>query len=165
MIRASKNGILFDDFARGYVAIGWSVLGDLRQYPEKAALKQAYIEHYGDEKPSKTANAVSLVHRFAHTIASGDLMLTYNPRSRTYLVGEDLGEYRHQAGVIERYTNIRNVHWYAQVRRDHLSAPVRSSLTSTLSLFELKGIVIEEIEQYQQPLGKAANEIQLSLDF
>ncbi|WOG27879.1 hypothetical protein [Endozoicomonas sp. 8E] len=38
MIRAGMGGQYFEDFERGYLAIGWNDLGDLNQLKELSAL-------------------------------------------------------------------------------------------------------------------------------
>ena len=49
MVRAAEGGRLADDFReRGVVAIGWTDLGDLNQYPDKERIKSAVDSAYPD---------------------------------------------------------------------------------------------------------------------
>ncbi|WP_271273846.1 restriction endonuclease [Aliamphritea hakodatensis] len=170
MVRASKGGRLAELFAsRGCVALGWNCLGNLAGYADVAALHGAYVSAYGDEKPAKVSNAVSMLHRFARQISAGDLVITYMPERRLYLLGEDLGRYRHvaEAEWLDRYANIRPVSWLSVVARDDLSKAVQNSLGATLTLFSLKNEVVSELLMNAQPVGSAlspdAGGAQLSL--
>ena len=94
MIRAGNSGRYFDDFEDSKcVAIGWNDLGDLRQYTTAAALREAYIHHFGNDKSGRTANAVAMIRKFRDDIQQGDLLVTYSQEYREYLVGEDQGQY------------------------------------------------------------------------
>ena len=61
MIRAGRGGIYIEEFEKGFAAIGWSGLGDLTQYPDSESLRAKYIELFGNDKPSATANAVAII--------------------------------------------------------------------------------------------------------
>ena len=170
MVRASKGGRLAEQFAsRGCVALGWNCLGNLADYADVAALQQAYVAAYGDEKPAKVSNAVSVLHRFAQQISAGDLVITYMPQRRLYLLGEDQGEYRHvaEAEWVDRYANIRPVNWVSVVARDDLSKAVQNSLGATLTLFALRREVVSELLTHAQPVSSDllpdAGNAQLSL--
>ena len=65
MIRAGRGGVYIEDFEKGYAAIGWSQLGDLTQYSTSDSLRQEYIEIYGNDKPSATANAVAMIQKIS----------------------------------------------------------------------------------------------------
>ncbi|WIO73864.1 restriction endonuclease [Porticoccaceae bacterium LTM1] len=145
MVRAGRGGIISEDFAKGYVAIGWSQLGDLTQYKTDESLRSRYIEIYGNDKPSKTANAVAMILKFRDQISSGDIVVSYNPETREYMVGRDLGQYSYQPEVIEGYANLRKVEWLGSVGRDALSTKARNSLGSVLTLFAVSEEVAQEM--------------------
>ncbi|MET1256515.1 restriction endonuclease [Aliikangiella maris] len=147
MVRAGRGGLFIDDFINNnLVAIGWNLLGELSQLQADAQLKAAYIQYYGNEKPNKTANALSMLRRFYHEIQPGDWLLTYSPKQRLYHIGEDLNQYEYRHCDTGLYANIRRVNWLGTVKRDCLSANSRSSLGSVLSLFTVKEKVRLEIE-------------------
>ncbi|MBN3564850.1 restriction endonuclease [Aliamphritea spongicola] len=151
------------------MALGWNCLGNLAGYADMAELHGAYVSAYGDEKPAKVSNAVSMLHRFAQQISAGDLVITYMPDRRVYLLGEDLGEYRHvtEDEWVDRYANIRPVRWLSVVSRDDLSKAVQNSLGATLTLFSLKHEVVSELQSHARPVGSEllpdAGNAQLSL--
>jgi restriction system protein len=144
MVRAGRGGIYSEDFEKGFVAIGWSSLGELSQYTTQDHLRESYIKEYGNDKPAKTSNAVAMILKFRDQIKTGDYLVSYNPEAREYLVGKDKGQYSHQPGLIGDYANIRTVDWLGKVSRDKLSQKARNLLGSVLTLFSIKQYVVDE---------------------
>lgn len=143
MVRAGRGGIYIEDFEKGYTAIGWSQLGDLTQYSKSDSLRQKYIEVYGNDKPSATANAVAMILKFRDQITAGDHIVSYNPETREYLVGIDKGQYLYQTGTVGDYANLRAVKWLGKVSRDQLPQKAKNSLGSTLTLFSINQEIID----------------------
>lgn len=143
MIRAGRGGVYIEDFEKGYAAIGWSQLGDLTQYSTSDSLRQEYIEIYGNDKPSATANAVAMILKFRDQITAGDHIVTYNPETREYLLGIDQGEYQYQPDTVGDYANLRKVEWLGKVSRDQLPQKAKNSLGSTLTLFSISQEIID----------------------
>lgn len=143
MVRAGRGGIYIEDFEKGYTAIGWSQLGDLTQYSKSDSLRQKYIEVYGNDKPSATANAVAMILKFRDQITAGDHIVSYNPETREYLVGIDKGQYLYQPGTVGDYANLRAVKWLGKVSRDQLPQKAKNSLGSTLTLFSINQEIID----------------------
>lgn len=174
MIRAGEGGRLFEHFeARNCVAVGWNALGDLRQYSSPEELRQAYIDSHGNAKPGRTGNAVGMIRKFCEVIQEGDIVITYSPELRQYLVGVDLGQYEFlsEAKQIEDYAHVRWVKWKGKVSRDALMQTTRSSLGSTLAVFNLSKPVIDDMqavlagkpnETVQEPEEVEADFIELS---
>lgn len=161
MIRAGEGGRLFEHFeARNCVAVGWNALGDLRQYSTDAELRQAYIEHYGNAKPGRTGNAVGMIRKFCNVIQAGDTVITYSPEIRQYLVGVDQGqcEFLSKDQQVEDYAHVRWVKWKGKVSRDALTQTTRSSLGSTLAVFNLSESVINDMRAVLE--GKQAAPVQ-----
>lgn len=145
MVRAGRGGIHFEDFEKGYVAIGWSALGDLNQYKSIEELRSRYLESYGSDKPGAVANALAMILKFRDKVTAGDYLITYNPETRQYLVGKDKGQYLHKPNVVSNFDNLRPVEWIGKVNRDLLSPEARNSLGSTLTLFSVNTSVVDEI--------------------
>jgi restriction system protein len=143
MVRAGRGGIYIEDFEKGYAAIGWSQLGDLTQYTSNDSLRAKYIEIYGNDKPSATANAVAMILKFRDQITAGDHIVSYNPETREYLIGVDKGEYLYQPGTVGDYANLRTVEWLGKVSRDQLPQKAKNSLGSTLTLFSINQEIID----------------------
>jgi restriction system protein len=144
MVRAGRGGIYSEDFEKGFVAIGWSELGDLTQYTDDGSIREKYIAIYGNDKPAKTANAVAMIFKFKAQVKAGDIVVSYNPETRDYIVGHDLGEYTYKEGVVGDCSHLRKVKWLGKVSRDALSQKSRNTLGSVLTLFSLKAAVVDE---------------------
>lgn len=148
MIRAGESGRLFDDFNdNSYAAIGWSDIGPLTKLSSADDLRAAYIHQFGNAKPSKTNNAIAMIRKFRDEITSGDMVVTYSPETRQYLIGKDEGQYRYEQCADDVYANRRKVAWSGLVSRDSLSVKTRNSLGSTLTLFSLSEEVMAELER------------------
>lgn len=149
MIRAGSGGIFIEDFrSNNAIAIGWNDLGDLNQYADHDALRAAYQAAYPDDKPGKIPNAIAMMRKFRDEIQKGDLVISYDPESRQYLLGEDLGEYAYIADenlCVGEYANTRKVNWLGEVSRDQLILQTKNSLGSTLTLFSLTNQVVSEL--------------------
>jgi restriction system protein len=149
MIRAGNGGCYFDDFKDAEcVGIGWGNLGDLRQYANQDALRSAYIQHFGNAKPGRTANAIAMIRKFRDDIQPSDLIITYSQEHREYLVGEAVGqyEYRNEPEQVGEFQHIRKVKWLGRISRDLFTQSTRNSLGSVLTVFSLSDAVIREVQ-------------------
>jgi restriction system protein len=144
MVRAGRGGIYSEDFEKGYVAIGWSRLGDLKAFSNDSSLRKKYLEVFDSEHPSRSNNAIAMIQKFRDQIKAGDYLVSYNPETREYLVGKDKGEYVYQPDLIGDYPNLRTVNWIGKVSRDDLSQKARNSLGSVLTLFSVSQPIIDE---------------------
>ncbi|WP_211825133.1 restriction endonuclease [Kistimonas asteriae] len=148
MIRAGEGGRFAESFKdQNCVAIGWNGLGDLNRYPSSDAIRNSYIDQWGNAKPSRTANVVAIARKFRDDIQSGHMVITYSPELRVYHIGEDQGEYqyRNDDNLVGEYAHVRMVKWLGDVSRDALSQATRNSLGSTLTMFSLSDSVISEL--------------------
>jgi len=85
MVRAGEGGYLVDEFARGYVGIGWDKLGDLSALNSQKDLRPLYAQAFSTEKPTKVSGAVAMVDKFRSVIKVGDQVITCDPNKREYL--------------------------------------------------------------------------------
>jgi restriction system protein len=138
MIRAGQGGYLVGDFAnKNIVAIGWNQLGDLTKVRSRDGIMKLCRQTYPKDKPGKVVTSASVVHKFRNVIEQGDGVVTYDPNTREYLVGEITSDYRFDSSVIPDHANIRDVDWRSRVSRDVLPSATRNSLGSTLTLFAI----------------------------
>lgn len=145
MVRAGRGGKYFEEFKQNnYVAVGWNKLGPLNQLTNDEQRRQAYLVHYGNEKPGKTGNALSMIKRFGQTIEKEDLIVTYSPKHRHYLVGRDKGEFEFIDRKDDGYRQTRKVNWLGTIERDKLTQASRNQLSATLTMFALKDDVVDE---------------------
>src|SRR5262245_46475266 len=131
MIRAGEGGYLIDEFSeKNLVAIGWHQMGDLTNVKTQEALKKLYRQTYPQAKTGSIAAAAAVIHKFCNVAQKTDHVITYDPNTREYLVGEITSDHYYKPGVIPDYPNIRDVSWQNRVSRDELQAATRNSLGS-----------------------------------
>lgn len=151
MVRAAKGGLLADEFVdKKVIAIGWSDLGNLTAYQDKAALISAYKRGWPGGPEGRALNAASQLIRFRDELAIDDKVITYDSSSRNYHVGVIIGGYRYSESSIPPYNNVRDVRWEGSVDRDQLSVTTRNTLGSTLTLFRVPDAAAEEIERLRK---------------
>jgi len=146
MVRAGQSAYLIEDFARGYVGIGWMDMGDMTDIHTQVEMRQKYTQAYPDAKHGKVGNAAAMAHKFRSVMQVGDKVITYDPGNREYLVGTITSDYFYTPNEIRDYPNIRKVDWQGRVSRDDLSISSRNSLGSTLTLFLINSDVWQDIE-------------------
>ena len=149
MVRAGRDGYLIDEFARGFIAIGWHELGDLSSISSQDEIRERYEREFPDANPAKAANAVAMVYKFRCVLKVKDKVVTYNPQTREYMIGTIAGDYDYNTnkidGGISDYVHLRKVDWIGKISRDVLSASSRSSLGGILTLFSVNEEVSTEL--------------------
>ena len=143
MVRAGKDAFLIDAFKqRNIVALGWG-LGNLK---DKSAddIKKLMRETYPDESKYSLGIASSQVIKFRHMIEKGDYVLSYNPSSRKYLIGEITSDYYYSMDLenegidyIKVHNDTRDVKWLGEVSRDNLSVSTKNTLGAITTLFNI----------------------------
>lgn len=145
MIRAGGGGRIFEDFEKGIVAVGWKPMGDLSNLDSREKMAAAHVEAFPESKRRNRHNSIAMVHKFRNVMKTGDVVLTYDPQSRTYLVGEIKGDYVFDPKTVPGYPQTRKVSWLGKLSRDDLTEKARNSLGSAQTLFKLKDYVLDEL--------------------
>ena len=145
MVRAGRGGYVAEDFARGYIAIGWGRVGDLTRATTVADIREAYARAYPEAKPGEIGNAVAMIQKFRSTIKIGDQVLSYDPARREYLVGKVAGDYTFTPDAVKDHPHVRKMEWVGRVSRDRLRVRSRNTLGSTLTLFSVPEDVISDV--------------------
>lgn len=146
MVRAGEGGYLIDDFeSLSCVAIGWQEAGDFTLLTDLPRVKAAVRGAYPDSSAQSQAASAGVIHKFRSVMEPGDDVVSYDPKSREYLVGVVSGDYEFRPGVIPDYGHIRSVKWADRVSRDDLSTPSKNSLGSVITLFEPGESVLGEL--------------------
>lgn len=83
-------------------------------------------------------------------------MITYNPRTRLYVVGKIAGDYAYKPGAVRDHAHFRSVDWRGSIGRDSLTPAARNTLGSTLSMFEPGEAVEREVEKLLTATAPAA---------
>ncbi|MCP4490383.1 MAG: hypothetical protein GY820_24145 [Gammaproteobacteria bacterium] len=111
MVRA-EGGVLFERFRSGLVAVGWEELGDLSAAADREAVRALYEQAFPEASPGRAANAIGVLHKFHSTIRTADRVVTYNPASREYLIGNIISDYVFdEAAIGPEYPHVRKVKW------------------------------------------------------
>ncbi|PYE88058.1 restriction system protein [Phyllobacterium leguminum] len=148
MVRAERDGRLFDAFKDvSAVAIGWNEVGDLSHVKTRKAIADLVAAAWPEMKPQSIAMATGQLYRFVNEIDVGDMIVTYNPSRRVYLVGEVTGPYRYDTLVDPEDAQFRPVRWHGEVSRDLLSVESRNSLGSISTLFRISNEVAAELKK------------------
>lgn len=164
MVRAGNDNELIETFLdKETVCIAWSEIGDLSSTSNRDDVKDRYREAYPEQSKYRVRINGGQIYKFALAMETGDLVISYDKSSRTYIAGEITGPYQYQKGVIEDYPHHRSVQWYknngdaARIDRDNLTQKTRNSLGSTLTVFNLDSYT-EELFQLAQ--GEEFDEIE-----
>lgn len=146
MIRAGEGGYLFDEFkSRSIISIGWNEVGDIGKLSDKTKIKDALVKCYPDYNPGKVNITAGQLYRFAMEIAVGDFVVTYDSKTRIYLVGTVKSNYVYKAATDYDHMHIINVKWSYEKSRDDLSATARNYLGAIMALFEIVGQTQDEL--------------------
>jgi restriction system protein len=150
MIRAGEGGRLIDEFAKGYVAIGWTELGDMSSVTDKEQIGELYIKAYPDVKKGSIPTSIAMFHRFRSVLSKGDNVVSYDTKNREYLIGEINGDYEYKLEGVGDYPHLRKVKWLGRVSRDSIRTSSRNALGSSLTLFAVQQEVWDDLVNSMQ---------------
>jgi len=146
MVRADAGGTEFEEFrSKGVVAIGWGV-EDWTKHASKASILARVAASNPDATPTQNQVGARQIERFLREFRIGDRVVTYNPQTRSYLVGTIQGEPKFDPTLVEELPTYRKVHWDGSVARDNLTVAARNSLGAISTLFRVAEHAAAEIE-------------------
>ncbi len=135
MVRAAEYGRLFQEFqSKNLVAIGWR-FGDLSSVPNLGELKNQYKTAYPEQSEGQINIGAAQVKKFRFDFKIGDYVITYNPETRSYLVGKIRGDYKYNDTL--EYKHTHEVSWLKEIPRDTLSVSTKNSLGAISTIFEV----------------------------
>lgn len=156
MVR-SGGGEYIELFESGLVAIGFGTPQDLSG-SDREGIREAYKARNPEISGPRANGDVGMLHRFANEMKEGDGVLTYDPGTRKYMVGEIVSDYYYEASADE-LPHRRRVKWQGkQISRDNFKLSTRNTLGSTLTLFLLTEEVWGEIQAALEGKPSAATE-------
>ena len=91
--------------------------------------------------------AAGQLHRFRNEMQVGDMVVTYDPGRRVYLLGEITSDYRWDDSLDPDDPNVRSISWKGEVSRDLLSVQSRNSLGAISTLFLLPREVADDLRR------------------
>lgn len=128
---------------QGYVAIGWTALGDLRQYPDRETLKLALATHYPDKKVGSRPVDAGILFRFAHEMKAGDIVVYPSKHDRMVNIGRFTGAFEHLAADPDDYPNRRQVEWLGHFPRNEFSQSALNEIGAFITVFLIQGNKVE----------------------
>ena len=145
-VNAGRRSVLASEFLnRGVVAIGWREAGDYSGAKTRSEVLERVATAYPDHTDQQNNVGAGQVWRFLDEVAVGDLVLTYDPSTRLYHVGEISGPPRYAPDEIEALPVQRAVRWTSAVSRDVLSYAAKGRLGAILTLFKVAPETVAEI--------------------
>jgi restriction system protein len=122
----------------GYVAIGWYQLGDLRQYSDRDAFKQAIATKIPDAKTGAQPVYAGILYRFSHEIKAGDFVVYPSKHDRMVNIGRFTGQISYIPEDPDEYPNRRAVEWLGHFPRNEFSQSALNEIGAFITLFLVK---------------------------
>ena len=137
VVRAGEGGRQVPAFlAQSAIAIGFGERSDISTRDRDSIMADLKETNPKLSRRALGQNANAL-YRFARVLQEGDIVLTPEPSSKSFLFGEITGGYKYvSTPVIADYTAQRAVRWFARVDRSDFSHGARSSLGSIMTFFQ-----------------------------
>ena len=135
MVRAGEGGVHAPVFVQqAAVFLGWGAADDVSALPLEAVSGRV-ADAWPEYSRRQRAQAANALYKFAVDMQPGDVVVTPEPASRTVLLGEVSGDYRHLTSpVVADYSHARPVTWRARIGRDQLSYGAKNSISTQITL-------------------------------
>ncbi|MCD7768834.1 MAG: AAA family ATPase [Oscillospiraceae bacterium] len=112
-------------FNAGIMALGWSDIGDLRNFASKEEIKQKIKECYNLSNPVHTA---LMAWQFVHEIKPGDIIFV--KKGSHLVIGKGIVESEYEFDTTrDYYKNVRRVRWTHNGKWEHPGPAVTKALT------------------------------------
>ena len=133
-----------DLVGEGFVAIGWSEVGDLRQYEgSRDAPKDVLLNSYPEAKPGAIPVWAGVLSRFAFTMEIGDLVVLPVKSDATVSIGRVAGDYYYDTAA-DVHPHRRKVEWLRTgLPRTSFSQSARYEIGSAVTLFQVRNYARE----------------------
>lgn len=153
-VRAAEGGTAFATFRdNGIVAIGWKEIGAVAATDPDEKTDALFASTYPDEKKGAHRVRAGQLRRFLREPAKGDRVLTYDPQSRIYLLGNIASD---ALWVPDSdLPRVRRVTWEREVPRDILSASTRNTLGAIQAVYRVDADAARELWERSTKLGAA----------
>jgi len=123
---------------KGCVAVGWTGLGDLRQWETREALKDAYRAAYPAATKDEAVHGVGMLWALSHEILPGHWVVTPDSEGKL-MVGEVTRGYHYSKSALgEKAPHVVSVKWLARVERKVLDDRLRRTLRCRLIVFRVR---------------------------
>lgn len=146
LIRAGRGGVYAEEFqSRGIVAIGWPEVGNLEGALTREAIRIRLLTAFPHCKRMQVASRLGQLYYFGIEIVLNQLVSTYHPIDKAYVVGRVVGPYAYRPDLISELPHTRPVRWIERVPRDALTQARLNSLGSIRTVFSLSEAASSEV--------------------
>jgi restriction system protein len=138
MVRSGRGGrYAAQRVEQGRVSLGWGAGLDPASFKSKDQIAGKLREFYPDFTLGQIDSAASQIWRFITELKVGDEVVTYDPETRLYHLGQITSTAKADPSADEEGQFYRTVAWRARRSRDDLTPDARNSLGSVLTLFAI----------------------------
>lgn len=130
-----------------YVAISWERLGDLRQYPDREALKRALENLYPEDKARSWPMSAGVLFRFMHEMTPGDFVVFPSKHDRMVNIGKIKADYQYANDDLAEFPHRRSVEWWDGIPRDAFSQSALNEIGVRRTLFLIKDHTTEFLQR------------------
>lgn len=125
--------------SKGYVAIGWHQLGDLRSLPrDREVIKEMVVARIPEAKAGAVPVYAGTVFKFVHEIRPGDVVVYPSKADRVVNIGVFTGRSDCVPDSPDSYPNRRYVEWRGHFSRDVFSQDALNEIGSSVTLFQVR---------------------------
>jgi restriction system protein len=145
MVKAGEHAFLIDDFKnKNIIAIGPNYIGDFSKFQTREEIKNKIKKIKPEYNRQKIGHLANIIFTFIHNFSIGDLVITYVPNKREYLIGKIKSDNEFKPKLCE-YQNVREVMWIGKINRDKLSTMTKHKLGAIQTLFRVHDAAAKEI--------------------
>ncbi len=140
----------------GFIAIGWSKMGDLSILPaDRDAFKKAVASTYPQIKPGAIPVVAGTLFRFANEMRIGDLVIYPSKIDRTVNLGTIKGGYEFKPSYDLESPNCRLVKWTGNIARPEFSQRALHEIGAAITLFHVKNNADEFLAAFEGKPSKS----------
>jgi predicted Mrr-cat superfamily restriction endonuclease len=141
-------------FDRGVVAVNFGSFTDLRGLPaDRDEIRADWLSHQPEAPRGRVSMSAMQLHRFAHEIEIGDMVVTPTSRGRHLSAGIVEGDYEWWTDT-PKFRHRRRVRWLRHnISRDALSERAHRELSQRPTIFPLHHTPRELAGDIERPAG------------
>jgi len=114
VVKGGRGGIREERFrSRAVIGIGWGEVGDLSQYPDRDALRNAYLVAHPERSAGHVTTQAAQLWAFGHRMQIGDPVVVPYLGQPEIAIGEITGPYRWAPDGDPDMPHLRDVAWHA----------------------------------------------------
>ncbi len=148
LIRAGRHGVFSDEWLeQSIVTIGFEASDIEVVSKTRKQISAAYAKAHPSLTPQKVASHAGMLYRFANEMQKGSTVVTYDPSTRLYHIGDVMGDCMpaSEALLDNGECFVRTVSWKHEVSRDLLDKSTKNRLGSIATLFSISTSVLNDL--------------------